>query len=181
MTKRIILILMCFSLLGFLLVLNAESPFKYVGAKKCKTCHNTKKIGKQYEIWSQGPHANALKSLSNEASLKYAKENGIKDPAKEAKCLKCHATAAAVDKELIDKQTTLELAEGVSCESCHGPGSHYKTNAIMKNKEKALANGLIEPVEKVCITCHNKENPFYKPFNYKNAAAKIAHPIPGRK
>jgi hypothetical protein len=51
---------------------------------------------------------------------------------------------------------------------------------IMKSRELSLANGLIIPDEKVCLTCHNEKNPFHKPFNYKEAVAKIAHPIPGK-
>ncbi len=155
--------------------------FKYVGVKKCKTCHNTKKIGKQYDIWKKGPHANALKSLSSKKALEYAKKNGIADPAKDAKCLNCHSTYATVDKKLIDPKGKLTVEEGVSCESCHGPGSKYKKMSIMKDHEKSLANGLILPTEQVCKTCHNDKNPFHKPFNFKEYAAKIAHPIPKKK
>lgn len=164
-------------LLGFVLTLSAQDKkFQYVGVKKCKTCHNTQKIGKQFDIWSQKKHANALVSLSSQESLEYAKANNIADPTKDAGCLSCHATAASVDKSLLTESITIE--EGVSCESCHGPGSEYKTMKIMKDKEASLANGLIEPTEQVCLTCHNEKNPFHKPFDYKTAAAKIAHPIP---
>jgi len=152
--------------------------FKYVGVKKCKTCHNTKKSGKQYDIWLKGPHANALKSLSSEKAMEYAKKNGIADPSKDPKCLNCHSTAATVDKNLIDPKGKLTVEEGVSCESCHGPGSKYKKKSIMKDHEKSLANGLIMPTEQVCKTCHNEKNPFHKPFDYKKMAAKIAHPTP---
>ncbi|APF19068.1 YVTN beta-propeller repeat-containing protein [Caldithrix abyssi DSM 13497] len=155
--------------------------FKYVGAAKCKTCHNTKKSGKQYTIWKNGPHAKAMESLKSEASLKYAKEHGIADPSTDPKCTKCHATMAAVDKALIDPKGKLTMEEGVSCESCHGPGSVYKKLSIMKDREKALANGLVLPEEKVCVTCHNEQNPFHKPFNYKEFSAKIAHPTPKKK
>ncbi|MBD3224452.1 MAG: cytochrome C554 [Caldithrix sp.] len=155
-----------------------EKEFLYVGVDKCKICHMSSKIGKQYPIWKEGPHANALESLSSEKSMKFAKENGIEDPTKADQCLNCHATMATVDKNLIDPKGKLSMEEGVSCESCHGPGSEYRKMSIMKDHEKSLANGLVLPTEEVCVTCHNEDNPFHKPFNYEEAVTKIQHPIP---
>jgi len=155
--------------------------FKYVGVKKCKTCHQSKKIGDQFHIWQKAKHSNAVKTLSSKKSMDYAKKHGIKDPAKDPQCLSCHSTMASVDKKLLDPKGKMTIAEGVSCESCHGPGSAYKKMSVMKNHKKALANGLVMPTEKVCTTCHNKKNPFYKPFDFKKMAAIIAHPIPKKK
>jgi hypothetical protein len=149
--------------------------FKYIGADKCKMCHNTPAKGDQYKKWSESLHSQAMKSLSSEASLAYAKKNGIADPTKEAKCLKCHSTAGSVAAGEI---ATLTAAEGVSCESCHGPGSMYKSPAIMKNKEMAVKNGMIVPTQATCEKCHNKDNPFFKPFDFAAASAKIAHMKP---
>jgi cytochrome c peroxidase len=158
-------------------IVNAQN-FKYIGAAKCKTCHNKPATGDQYAKWLKDPHSQAIKTLSNKESLDYAKKNGIADPAKEAKCLKCHSTFDRVDAKL---RATITQAEGVSCETCHGPGSMYKTPALMKNREQALKNGLILPNEKLCVGCHNKENPFHKEFNYKTFSEKIAHPNPAKK
>ncbi len=155
----------------------SAQDFEYIGAAKCKMCHNKPQTGKQYDIWAASLHANALKSLSSQKSLDYAKKNNIADPTKEKSCLKCHSTYHSVNPNLIQ---TLTATEGVSCESCHGPGSVYKTNAIMKDQAKALASGLILPEKKVCEKCHNKENPFYVPFNFETAVKKIAHPNPAK-
>ncbi|MFQ6613412.1 MAG: hypothetical protein ACE5D1_01090, partial [Fidelibacterota bacterium] len=38
--------------------------------------------------------------------------------------------------------------------------------------------GLVMPTEATCKKCHNEENPFNKPFNYKERLTKIAHNIP---
>ncbi len=152
--------------------------YLYVGVKKCKTCHNTTKSGKQYTVWSGAAHANALKSLSSPEALEYAKKNNIADPAKDPKCLNCHATMATVDQKLIDPKGKLTMEEGVSCESCHGPGSAYKKKSVMVDHEKSLANGLWVPDEKTCLTCHNKKNPFHKPFDFKKMVAKVSHPVP---
>ena len=161
----------------FLLVASfaLAQDFNYIGSAKCKMCHNTEKSGYQYKIWSESLHSKALTSLSSQKSLDYAKANGIADPTKEQKCLKCHSTYHSV---AADKIETLLPTEGVSCESCHGPGSAYKTNTIMKDQALSLKNGLILPTKEVCEKCHNKENPFYKPFNFDEASKKIAHPTP---
>ena len=149
--------------------------FEYIGATKCKMCHNKAAKGEQYKVWAAGPHAKAMASLSSEESLAYAKENGIEDPTKEASCIKCHSTAGRIDESL---NIGVKMTEGVSCESCHGPGSKYKSNTIMKDQAKAIANGLIVPDQKLCEGCHNEENPFHKPFNYEESLKKIAHPSP---
>ncbi|MCK9207220.1 MAG: cytochrome c family protein [Salinivirgaceae bacterium] len=174
MSKKLVA-LMCVALFG--MNVSFAQQFEYIGAAKCKMCHNKPQTGKQYDIWASSLHANALKSLSSQQSLDYAKKNNIADPTKEKACLKCHATYYNVKEDLIQ---TLTAQEGVSCESCHGPGSVYKSNAIMKDQAKALASGLILPKKEVCEKCHNKENPFYKPFNFETAVAKIAHPNPAK-
>ena len=157
-----------FFLLGmvifFLSSVNAQDA-KYIGAAKCKMCHNKADKGGQFAEWSAGPHAKAM------ASLKGAE---LKDP----KCLKCHSTAASVDQGLV---ASITVAEGVSCETCHGPGSLYKTASIMKDQKMAMAKGLILPTEKVCKKCHNEESPHYKGFNFKEYSAKIAHDDPTTK
>jgi hypothetical protein len=174
MSKKLVA-LMCVALFG--MNVSFAQQYEYIGAAKCKMCHNKPQTGKQYDIWASSLHANALKSLSSQQSLDYAKKNNIADPTKEKTCLKCHATYYSVKEDLIQ---TLTAQEGVSCESCHGPGSVYKSNAIMKDQAKALASGLILPTKEVCEKCHNKENPFHKPFNFETAVAKIAHPNPAK-
>jgi len=174
-------------ILLFSMNLSAQDKPMYVGVAKCKACHG-KMTGDQYGTWEEGPHANALKSLSSEKALKYAEENNIEDPANNPKCLNCHATIKTVDEKLIDPKGKLTLEEGVSCESCHGPGSEYKSPKIMSRKaykedpqaaqKAAMEVGLILPTEEVCVTCHNENNPFHEPFNYEEMAKQIAHPVP---
>ena len=175
MTKKGILLICMIMFLGN--VISAQT-FKYIGADKCKLCHNKPATGDQYGKWLKDPHSQALKTLGNQASLDYAKKNGIADPAKEAKCLKCHSTFDRSDAKL---RATILQTEGVSCETCHGPGSMYKTPAIMKNLAQSKNMGLIVPDKTLCLQCHNKDNPFYKEFNYETYSAKIAHPNPAKK
>jgi hypothetical protein len=155
-------------LLGLAIIFSTTAmaqDFKYIGASKCKMCHNKPTTGEQYNKWAAGPHANAMKSLKGA-------------DATNPKCLKCHSTAASIDKSL---NGGIKVEEGVSCESCHGPGSVYKSAAIMKNVKMAQTKGLIIPDEKVCKQCHNEESPNYKGFNFEEYKAKIAHPDPAAK
>lgn len=173
LNKKLILVLCLVFLAGNALL----AQNKYVGVKSCKMCHNKPEKGKQYDQWFSTSHSKAFTVLSSEASLTYAKANGIADPTTEAKCLKCHSTAASVDASLLEASITKE--EGVSCESCHGPGSAYKSMAIMKVQATAITNGLIIPDKTTCEKCHIAEgNPFYKPFNYDSAIVKISHKDP---
>lgn len=156
-----------FLLMGLFVFLAAtvNAQPKYIGAAKCKMCHNKAEKGEQYNKWLKDPHSKAMASLKG-------------DEAKNPKCLKCHSTAASVDQSLI---ATITVAEGVSCESCHGPGSLYKVATVMKDQKQSIAKGLILPEEKVCKKCHNEESPHYKGFNFKEYAAKIAHDDPTTK
>ncbi len=159
-----------------------EVAFKYGGVATCKACHLTKKSGAQYKIWKAGPHAKAYETLATPEAKKIAKEKGIDDPQKSEKCMKCHATAFGLDDELKGPKLTIE--EGVSCESCHGPGSAYKKKKVMKEIYEGTVEGakygLVIPTEKTCKRCHNEESPSYKPFKFKEVAAKIAHPVPSK-
>jgi len=172
--KYITIIVMLFATTMFM----SAQTYKYIGAAKCKMCHNKPPKGQQYNKWSELKHANAMKSLSSQMSLDYAKKNGIADPTKDAGCLSCHSTAGAVDAKL---HGGIKVEEGVSCESCHGPGSSYRSPAVMKNQRVALQKGLIIPDQALCEKCHNEKNPFHKSFNYAEKLKLIAHPDPTRK
>jgi len=155
------LIVIC--LVTFLGTLNLTAQdFEYVGSKKCKMCHNKAPKGAQYTQWKESKHAKAMESLNAEE-------------AKNPTCLKCHSTVGHVNPDLV---ATLKVEEGVSCESCHGPGSAYWKITIMKDHDKALANGLIMPTEEVCLQCHNDESPDFKGFDFAEYVKLIAHPDP---
>ncbi len=101
----------------------------------------------QYTSWATTKHAKAFESLKPAD-----REN--------AECVGCHVTGS---KEF----------PGVQCEACHGPGSDYKAMATMKDKQKAIAAGLIMPKESDCVRCHNKKSPTFKGFNFSEAVKKV--------
>ena len=175
LTKRILSLAILVFFAGTALM---AQNFKYIGASKCKMCHVKPATGEQYNIWLKGPHANAMKTLASDESKKIATELGIADPTTDPACISCHSTVGAVDKKLI---ASAKIDEGVSCESCHGPGSMYKGASVMKNRELAMTKGLVIPDEALCKTCHNEKSPTFKAFNYSEMVAKIAHPNPAKK
>lgn len=158
----------------------APAQNKYVGTKMCKACHNTAKMGKQYDVWSTTKHAEAYKTLLTDKANELAKSKGITKPASEApECLDCHAKP--VDPKLADRG--YDAKDGVQCETCHGPGSAYKNMVVMKDKAKSIAAGLTDfkntaAIEKWCKTCHNEKSPTFKGFKFDEMWGKIKHPIP---
>jgi len=165
----------------------AQDKPQYVGASKCKACHLSKKKGSQYNVWKNAAHAKAYETLGTAKAKETAVKAGIKgDPQKADECLQCHVTAHGADAKLL--AASYDIAEGVSCEACHGPGSLYRKTSVMNAKkykadpEGMLAQwkelGLVIPDENTCKKCHNEKSPNYKPFNFKEFFAKIAHPNP---
>lgn len=155
----------------------SDTP-KYVGAEKCAgACHKTEAQGNQLEIWKNSKHSQAYKVLETAEADKIASEKGYKTPAKETlACLKCHVTNADASMTL----ETFSIKDGVQCETCHGPGSEYKSMSVMKDKQKAMENGLILHTEKAmfCTGCHNENSPTFKSFDYDSFWAKIKHSKP---
>lgn len=153
-----------------------EPVYKYMGAKSCKGCHNLPKTGKQFDKWLASEHAQAYQALASEQSKAIAKKLKIKDAQKSEKCLVCHVTGYGVPDSLLGAKYSVE--EGVTCEACHGPGEKYKPMKIMKDKELALANGLIEPTEEGCVGCHNEKSPTFKDFKFEEKFKVIDHSYP---
>lgn len=156
-----------------------SQTFGYEGTQVCGTCHKTEKQGQQLKIWQESKHANAFKTLLTEEANKLSGDvKAVENP----KCLKCHASGHDVaDKKLLGPKFKIE--DGVQCETCHGPGSAYKTLKVMKDRNEAVKNGLVvwkdnEEIEKYCKTCHNPESPTYKEFNFAEMWPKIAHKVP---
>jgi hypothetical protein len=157
--------------------------FKYIGVKKCKTCHQKELIGDQHAEWEKSKHSKAYETLKGEEAAKFAEAAGVTGPAHEAKqCLECHVTAYGADASAFLKGP-LKVENGVQCESCHGPGSGYKKKKVMADHALSVAGGLQEPGknEAVCVACHNDKSPTWDPakgFDYEASKKVIAHPIP---
>ena len=156
---------------------SAQQNTRYVGADNCKSCHNSAEKGAQYDSWQRSPHAHALRSLSSAKATEFASKNKIDNPSRDARCLKCHST---YDVASADSRGGIRQDEGVSCEACHGKGSAYRSEEIMKDRNLAMRNGLTWQNEMQCVLCHNPGSPFYKEFNYKVFIEKAKHTDPTR-
>jgi hypothetical protein len=149
----------------------------YVGATKCKGCHNTKMWGGIYDKWSATKHATAYTRLADKQSITVAKEMKIENAQKSEKCLICHVTGYEASAKLKGEKYSLE--EGVTCEACHGPGGDYLKSHIRKgNEEQAKADGLMKPAKEDCLICHNKKSPTFVGFKYEEAIKLVAHHKP---
>src|SRR5271169_2328963 len=138
--KKLVEISVMVALVAFF-ALPSVAQHKYVGVTMCGVCHKTEKQGKQFDIWKSTAHASAFKTLQSSKADEIAKAKGLTVKASEApECLQCHVTGYGVDKSLT---AALKMEDGIQCESCHGPGSDYKSIPVMKDKAKAEAAGLV--------------------------------------
>ena len=151
----------------------------FIGVEACATCHKTEKQGKQLEIWKNSKHSRAYQTLLTEQADKIAEELGHSTLAAETEeCLKCHASGYNVDPQFLGAKFKIE--DGVQCETCHGAGSNYKSISVMKNREEAVAKGLIlhDNIEDYCISCHNPESPTFVEIDFGEQWQKIRHDVP---
>lgn len=163
----------------------AEGDNQYVGAEKCKSCHNAASKGDPYGAWLKSEHHKAYETLAGDKAKAQAKEKGIADPQKDKACVACHVTAYEVPAALKGKK--FDQTQSVQCESCHGPGgNHAKARLAAEDEapEKVvqLPKGEIVqvPPPETCKQCHNEKSPNYKPFDYTAYVKKIAHLDPRR-
>lgn len=116
----------------------------YTGAKKCSSCHF-----EQYMSWKKTKHAKAFESLTE----KYQADE---------KCLACHTTGYGRDTGFKDAATSANLA-GVTCETCHGPGSKHdevcqafaKKKKLSPEEDKVAKDSIYKILPgNVCSKCH---------------------------
>jgi len=135
----------------------AQSAFQTLGPKGCglgkNSCHT-----QENPWWSGDAHSSSAKVFKSptERYQTVAQKYGISlgNAAQVNKeCMDCHGT-------VISGKATL-AAEGVSCESCHGPGSGY--NEPHREEGRAYAIGITFGMTKnqdlkvraaMCVQCH---------------------------
>ncbi len=106
-----------------------------VGAAACASCHKA-----EHKSWKKDPHAGAMAALSEPDRAR-------------VECVTCHATATAsgIPPKTLDGY---RVDEGVSCESCHGPGGDHVA-APSKDNIVGLGESCPECViESICTSCH---------------------------
>ena len=136
----------------------AAQTFDYLGPNKCINCHDH---DDEKEWWEKedGPppdgHINALKQMENVDSPKYAGAVGLDASLDgvydlEGSCVTCHSTVFKGDANA-----------GVSCETCHGPGSayldsHQEDDSYQDSLSKGMRDviGSLQNWASDCVTCH---------------------------
>ncbi len=151
-----------------------------LGQDKCHTSENTR-------WYRNDPHKLTVEALYDdlENAEKYAEQAGVgaKDLFKgNTSCMQCHATVAS-------GREAKEADEGVSCESCHGPGSGYKDRHTEKPDGYKIAltlgmedNKNLDVRAKTCVRCHyitdqkilRAGHPTGEKFNYISGIKKVA-------
>jgi hypothetical protein len=121
-----------------------------LGPNKCTSCHDH---DKQKQWADKDTHTKGLEQLEDAEgkAKKYLAALGLSDPYNlKGPCVACHTTVFNGDANA-----------GVSCETCHGPGSAYLEPHQKKGSHKeSVTQGLIDTRESytawanLCIGCH---------------------------
>jgi YVTN family beta-propeller protein len=154
----------------------------YVGARVCASCHEGPEMGHQYSRWLLSKHSKAYAALALPEAAEMARLSGIPiEPQKSPVCLGCHATGS--EAEEWEKDPTFSMEDGVQCEMCHGPGSEYMDEQVMRDPEEAFRRGLKKPTEIFCAKCHYVKGSHVAvhqlpQLDIQEARKTIAHPTP---
>ncbi|HEX9187790.1 MAG TPA: multiheme c-type cytochrome [Vicinamibacteria bacterium] len=154
----------------------------YVGSRACAECHEGKAAGNQYSHWLASAHSKAWASLATPEAKAMTRLSGLADdPEKAPICLGCHATAA--DAEAWEKDPGFRIEDGVQCEKCHGPGSEYMDEKVMRDPEASRRAGLRRFTKRDCAVCHYAKGSHVavhrKPaLEVDWAWEALAHPVP---
>lgn len=108
----------------------AEATGRFVGAGSCAAaaCHGgaveRDPKGSEYSVWIQSDrHAVAYTTLFSRRSQEIVRKLGLKPAHTEKTCLACHSLAADASQTAAGRISV--LADGVSCEACHGAALHW--------------------------------------------------------
>jgi hypothetical protein len=140
---------------------------KYVGPGSCSAvaCHGgiqprsvTKILQNEYSTWvTEDKHARAYTVLTEPLGRQMASILKIGPAEKAQKCLVCHALSV----DAANRARDFDVADGVSCESCHGPASEWLGPHIQPTARHAqmVALGLIDNKKlsvrtERCLSCH---------------------------
>jgi len=151
-----------------------DGKYRYLGVLACAKCHHGPMMNYQFSKWRLSKHARAYAVLGTPLGYQMAARAGVKgDPQTCSKCLRCHTTGAMMGEDRL-VGAGFDRADGVQCEACHGPGSEYWPEAVMRDPRAARRTGLMPVVAETCLTCH--ENAHGRRLDVAAAMKIIAHP-----
>ena len=147
---------------------DAPEPIKYIGPGSCAatSCHGSVKpvagsriLQNEYSSWIlQDKHSRAYQALTGDVGERMARILKVGGKAAEAqRCLACHALSITPEQ----RGRPFEIAEGVSCENCHGPASGWLGPHTTRDwpHEKSVDRGMIDTRNVIhrtekCLECH---------------------------
>jgi Cytochrome c554 and c-prime len=113
----------------------APATPRYVGAGSCasRACHGNPTLtpgrewSSSFAVWVENdPHARAYNVLFTQESKNMAAALDLGEPWKAQRCLSCHSAPVSGSLAVNAKgDASTILADGVSCELCHGPAENY--------------------------------------------------------
>jgi hypothetical protein len=148
----------------------ADGAGKYIGPGSCAatSCHGSVKpfagsriLQDEYSTWIlKDKHSHAYQALTGEVGERMVGILKLGSKAEEApKCLACHALYTTPEQ----RGRGFEIAEGVSCENCHGPaqgwlGQHTARDSMEKHAE-SLRLRMVDTRNVItrtgkCLECH---------------------------
>jgi hypothetical protein len=158
-------------------VQNAEAQlaiskeFKYTGTGSCaaSSCHGAKKPATKpgdpddtYTVWAtKDKHNKAFTTLQKKESVAIAQKLKIAKATESDKCTGCHALH--VTKEQLTAKAKYDIADGVSCDSCHGPAEKWLEGHDKGEKAwghaKSVSMGMYDTKDvlkraELCVSCH---------------------------
>jgi hypothetical protein len=127
----------------------------------------------QFTIWSrQDFHSRAYATLVTARSVRIAETLGIVSATESARCTTCHAPFASLPQARL--ASTINVTEGVSCESCHNGAeawlrSHTRPDWTYADRIHAGLRDLRSAYVRAntCVACHQVIDP---------ALVKAGHP-----
>src|SRR5882757_10623662 len=143
-------------------------PMKYIGPGSCAatSCHGSVKpiagsriLQTEYSTWIlKDKHSRAYQALAGDAGEHMARILKMGAKAEDSpKCLACHALYTKPEQQ----GRKFEIAEGVSCENCHGPASGWLGQHTTTGwpHEKSVQLGMTETRNVIhrtekCLECH---------------------------
>ena len=146
----------------------SAEPMKYIGPGSCAatSCHGSVKpisgsriLQTEYSTWIlKDKHSRAYQALTGDVGERMARILKVGAKAEESpKCLVCHALYTKPDQ----RGRQFEIAEGVSCENCHGPASGWLGAHTTSgwDHEKSVKLGMAETRDVIhrtekCLECH---------------------------
>lgn len=151
-------------------VLPDQAPDRTLGVVTCASslCHGSiagwdgsPVLQNEYIVWSRlDKHARAYALLLNDKSRAIAAKLDLPQPAHQSRvCLDCHAhhPAQAVPKPA----PAHSVADGISCEGCHGPAQRWIAPHTAPGASHAgnIRSGLYPVAQplaraKLCLSCH---------------------------